>query len=89
MVGRDGSPLHLQGLPAAFNTTFAPESHAVVDYRSYLRTDLARQREFLRQLQDRGVRVTSRGTWFLSAAHTDADIDETLAAAEAALRELG
>ena len=43
--------------------------------RRTLATDRARQRRFLRALQDRGVRVTARGTWFLSAAHDDADIE--------------
>ncbi len=79
-----GLPLHVQGLGTVFNTCFT-EQPLVTDYRSYQQADLDRQRRWLRALQDRGVRVTSRGTWFLSAAHTDADIDETLAAAERAL----
>jgi glutamate-1-semialdehyde 2,1-aminomutase len=84
-LGRQrGSSLHVQGLPAAFNTTFGIPG-PVRDYRSYAATDLDTQRRFLRALQDRGVRVTARGTWFLSAAHDDADIDATLAAAAEAL----
>jgi len=43
---------------------------------------------FLQALQDNGVRPTSRGLWFVSAAHDDALIDETLAAAEQALGQL-
>lgn len=42
---------------------------------------------FLESLQDHGVRPTSRGLWFVSAAHDDALIEQTLAAAEQALRE--
>jgi glutamate-1-semialdehyde 2,1-aminomutase len=84
---RTALPLHVQGLGTVFNTCFTTQSE-VTDYRSYQRTDLERLRRFLRALQDHGVRVTSRGTWFLSAAHTDADIDETLAAAEKALASL-
>ena len=84
---RAGEPLLVQGLGMAFNTAFTdlPE---VTDYRSYQRTDLARQKRFLRALQDRGVRPTSRGTWFLSTAHTAADVDQTLRAAEGALAAL-
>lgn len=37
------------------------------------------------QLQQRGVRMTSRGLMFMSAAHTDSDIDLTLQAFEASL----
>ena len=32
--------------------------------------------------------MTGRGTWFLSSAHTLRDIDDTLAAADDALRTL-
>jgi glutamate-1-semialdehyde 2,1-aminomutase len=39
-------------------------------------------------LMDRGVNVVPRGLWFLSSAHTEADIDETVAIAEDALRAL-
>jgi len=58
----------------------------VTDYRSYQQcSDGARLRGFLHALQEHGVRPTSRGTWFLSTAHTDADVEETIRAAEAAL----
>ncbi len=78
-----GVDLLIQGLPAAFNTTFGTSSY--VDYRSYIATDRDRQRRFLRALQDRGVRVTARGTWFLSAAHDETDIDASIRAAGDAL----
>jgi glutamate-1-semialdehyde 2,1-aminomutase len=82
------SDLRVQGLGMVFNTAFGgPEF--VHNYRDYARTDAARQRRFLTELQHRGVRVTSRGTWFLSLAHTDADIDFTLEAARGALEVLG
>jgi glutamate-1-semialdehyde 2,1-aminomutase len=43
---------------------------------------------FLQGLQDHGVRPTSRGLWFVSAAHDDALIDKTLEAAGWALGDL-
>lgn len=43
---------------------------------------------FLRNLQDQGVRPTSRGLWFVSAVHDEALIDETLVAAERALGDV-
>ncbi len=72
---------------AAFNTTFG--RGPVRDYRSYIATDRVRQQRFLRALQDRGVRVTARGTWFLSAAHDESDIERTLAAAGESLTVVG
>ena len=86
-AARLGSDLIVQGLGAAFNTTFG--RGPVRDYRVYLATDRARQQRFLRALQDRGVRVTARGTWFLSAAHDEADIERTLDAAADALTVVG
>jgi glutamate-1-semialdehyde 2,1-aminomutase len=79
--------LHVQGLPAAFNTCFL-DADEVTDYRVYARHDAERQVAFLRALQEQGVRVTSRGTWFLSTAHGDAEVERTLEAAEAALASL-
>ena len=43
---------------------------------------------FLERLQNHGVRPTSRGLWFVSAAHDDDVVDKTLAAAKRALDEL-
>ena len=74
-----GSNLMVQGFGSVFNTTFG--GGPVRTYREYIATDLACQRRFLVGLQDRGVRVTGRGTWFLSSAHTDADVDRTIEAA--------
>ncbi len=82
-----GVSAHVQGVGQAFNVSFGHDAY-IGDYRDYARTDLAMQRRFNVALQENGVRVTSRGTWFLSAVHTDADIDGSIAAARAALRSL-
>jgi glutamate-1-semialdehyde aminotransferase len=44
--------------------------------------------QFVDALLDCGVRITTRGTWFLSTAHTKADVEETLAAARKAMLAL-
>lgn len=76
-------PLQVSGFPAAFHTCFA--QHPIHDYASYMRADHKRLAAFLGALLQRGVRPTSRGTWFLSTAHSDQDIEATLAAVDAAL----
>ena len=59
-------------------------SHAR-DYRTFVPRDTEKYKRFAAALQDRGVRVVPEGIWFVSTAHTDADVDQTLAAvAEAA-----
>ena len=39
-------------------------------------------------LKDRGVRPTSRGLWFVSTAHSDADVAETVGRLDEALGAL-
>ncbi len=79
-----GAGLVVQGLGSVFHTYFGGQQPPV-DYRSYCATDRARLSRFVDTLLDCGVRITSRGTWFLSTAHSQADIDETLAAARQAM----
>ena len=75
----------IQGYGGAFWLDFgpvAPRSHA--DVRAL---DRSRYRAFVPLLEEEGVRVHLRGVWYLSTAHSRADIDATVAAARrAALR---
>ena len=84
---RHGLPLHVQGFGSVFNTCFLRDV-PVRDYPGYQRADLAMQRRFLVELQERGVRPTARGTWMLSFAHTDTDVLATLDAADRALEAM-
>jgi glutamate-1-semialdehyde 2,1-aminomutase len=79
-----GVPLLVQGLGPVFHTAFTSVA-AITDYRSYCSADAGRLSRFVSALFDRGVRITGRGTWFLSTAHTDADVEITLDAADKAL----
>ena len=69
------SNLKVQGFGPCFSTFFSDLTE-VSDYQSYRRTDLNRQARFLEHLVVAGVRPTSRGTWFISTAHSDDDIEE-------------
>jgi glutamate-1-semialdehyde 2,1-aminomutase len=84
-AGPNGTPSGRPSREAEGASGGAP-APGVSDYRAYAGLDVARQRAFLRALQDGGVRVTARGTWFLSTAHSDADVEQTLRVAERALR---
>ena len=77
----------VQGLGPVFHTAFTDAS-VVEDYRSYCQADAGRLSGFLGGLLHRGVRITGRGTWFLSTSHTRGDIKQTLCAADEVLREL-
>ena len=85
-AGRLGLDLQISGLPAAFHTCFA--SHPIHDYATYMQADRRRLDAFMSALLEGGIRPTSRGTWFLSTAHTESDIEGTLEAVDRALQLL-
>ncbi|HXK95406.1 MAG TPA: aspartate aminotransferase family protein, partial [bacterium] len=76
-----------RGVPPVFHVSFVPSpSVPVTDYRTAQQADKALARRFWIELQERGVRVIPEGLWFVSTAHTERDVEETVNAAAAALR---
>lgn len=84
---RHGLPLHVQGLPGVFNTCFTSDA-PIRTVNAYAGADATLLGRFLVALQEQGVRPTARGTWFLSTTHDPEVVDRTIAAADAALRDL-
>jgi glutamate-1-semialdehyde 2,1-aminomutase len=72
-----GVQVQVQGPGPMFHVAFADEP--LTDYRTAAKQDTARYHRFTAALMERGVRVLERGLWYVSTAHTEADIDETLA----------
>ena len=87
MARRHGESVQVFGVGPAFHLAFTDEAD-IHDYRSFIRTDGARRDRFNARLHSESVRITARGTWFLSAAHSDEDIEESLAAADRAFPAL-
>jgi glutamate-1-semialdehyde 2,1-aminomutase len=75
-----GLPVLAQGPGPMFHLGFTklPE---VCDYRDTLSYDKALYARFVLAMQLRGIRLIGRGLWYLSAAHTEAEIDHCLAVA--------
>jgi glutamate-1-semialdehyde 2,1-aminomutase len=84
---RKGIPLLVQGLGPVFNTAFTDQA-SIQSPRAYTATDAARLDRFIDALLSYGIRITPRGTWFLSLSHTDEDIEETIRAVSLALSEV-
>lgn len=89
-LARDhGVPLQPQGPGLVFHTAMlraGVEPGPIRDYRDYVRRhDAARWTHLRRCLLEEGVRAIERGLWFISLAHTEADIDETLTRAAVAM----
>ena len=77
----------VQGFPQIFHVALGT-STPFSNYRDSLAADKARYVNFTTALLSHGVRALERGAWFLSTAHDDAVIDETIAAVEAAAKEV-
>ena len=85
---RFGVPIRPQGPGLVFHTAMlkpGAEEGPIRDYRDYSRRhDAPRWGHLRRCLLEEGVRSIERGLWFLSLAHSEADVAETLARAERA-----
>src|SRR5690606_38673314 len=78
-----GVPSVVTGFPQIFHVGFGLTEPAR-DHRDLARVNRARYVRFCGELLARRVRALERGVWFLSAAHDEAVIDETIEAAAAA-----
>ncbi|RIK39396.1 MAG: aspartate aminotransferase family protein [Chloroflexi bacterium] len=86
-AAESGQPLCVLGPGPMFHTAFTTE-RAIRNYRDTLAFDRTRLGLFVQQMQERGIRLIGRGLWYLSAAHTEADIDQAIETARAVLREI-
>jgi glutamate-1-semialdehyde 2,1-aminomutase len=74
---KSGHELLVQGPGPMFNTAFTNLNKAR-DYRDTLAFNKAKLGVFIAGMHDRNVRVIGRGLWYISAAHTDEDIDHAI-----------
>jgi glutamate-1-semialdehyde 2,1-aminomutase len=84
---RHGVPMLVDG-PGPVFQTYLTDQAAVTDYRSFAACDRPAMARFHAGLYAAGINIVPRGLWFLSTEHTDAQIDETIQAADDVLRSL-
>jgi glutamate-1-semialdehyde 2,1-aminomutase len=82
---KSGRNISIRGLPPCLNVSFG-ERGDVTDYRTFATRDVAMHERFWEQLHEAGVRTIPEGTWFVSAAHTDEDVAQSLEVVEQVLR---
>jgi glutamate-1-semialdehyde 2,1-aminomutase len=83
-----GLPARLSGVGPMFHLGLGDEDAAVMDYRSFVKfTDTAKGQRFADLLLQFGVRFIPRGMWYLSTAHTEAEVGTTLKAVQKAVKE--
>jgi glutamate-1-semialdehyde 2,1-aminomutase len=80
-------PMRINRVESLFTLFFA--SYDVVDFQSAQGSDMSRYAEFFHRLLRQGVFVAPSGyeAWFVSTAHTNEQLDQTVAAAELFLQE--
>ncbi|HRN55136.1 MAG TPA: aspartate aminotransferase family protein [Agriterribacter sp.] len=69
-----GHKILVQGPGPMFNISFT-DIPAIKDYRDTFSGDKSLLGKFISEMHNRGVRIIGRGLWYISAAHTAADID--------------
>jgi glutamate-1-semialdehyde 2,1-aminomutase len=74
---QNNSNLLVQGLGPMLHTGFT-HLPAVYDYRDVLMYDKVKLNKFIAGMHDNGIRIIGRGLWYISAAHTEADINTAL-----------
>lgn len=81
------TPLRIQGMGPMFHAGFTTRTAVrnLADTMEYDKTSYAR---FAAGMQDRGIRLIGRGLWYISAAHTEADIEHAIATATEVLGEM-
>ncbi|GAK40499.1 glutamate-1-semialdehyde aminotransferase [Paenibacillus sp. TCA20] len=79
---RNGIPLTINRIRGSFSTHFC--DHPVTNYEEAQDTDGEAFAAFFRHMLNRGVHLapSKYEAWFLTTAHTEADIDATIEAAE-------
>jgi len=79
--------LLVQGPGPMFNIGFT-DLKKVKDYRDTLMFDRAKLGKFISAMHDEKIRVIGRGLWYISAAHTEEDIDHAIEVSQKVLNNL-
>jgi glutamate-1-semialdehyde 2,1-aminomutase len=85
ILAKAGIKATVVGEPPLFDVLFTDQP--VKDYRDTLKGDKAMAARFNKALRERGL-MKGESKYYVSVAHTQADIDHTIAAWEGAVREL-
>jgi glutamate-1-semialdehyde 2,1-aminomutase len=86
-AAENGAALLVQGPGPMLHAGFTART-SVRNLTDTMEYDKAAYARFVAGMQDRGIRLIGRGLWYISAVHTEADIDHAIATAGAVLGEM-
>jgi glutamate-1-semialdehyde 2,1-aminomutase len=85
---RHGIDVLVQGPGPLFHLGFTV-AREVTDYRSHvINCDMKRYARFVALMLENGVRLVGRGMWYISAAHGEREVEESLKAVDRAFEKL-
>jgi len=87
LVSKHGVNLVIRGMGQVTYTGFCDDER-MESYRDCWRIDNEKVERWASLLKEHGIRIISRGIWYLSAVHSQAEIDQALLAADNALHLL-
>jgi glutamate-1-semialdehyde 2,1-aminomutase len=79
--------LLVHGLGPMFNVGFT-DLKKVNDYRDTLMFDRVKSGKFIGAMHDNKIRIIGRGLWYISAAHSEEDIDRAIEVAKEVLQKI-
>ena len=79
--------LLVQGPGPMFHVGFT-DLKAVKDYRDTFAFDRVKLNKFISAMHDNKIRIIGRGLWYISAAHSEEDIDKAIKIATKVLNEM-
>jgi len=82
-----GHALRVEGPGPMFAISFS-DSGKTYEYRDTLSADKGKLGKFIAGMHDEGVRVIGRGLWYISAAHTEDDIEQAIATSRKVLENI-
>jgi len=82
-----GQNMLVQGAGPMLHTGFT-SLETVKDYRDTLTYDKAKLSRFIAAMHNRGIRIIGRGLWYISAAHTEDEIQLAISTAKEVLTNL-
>jgi glutamate-1-semialdehyde 2,1-aminomutase len=80
-------PILINGVGSVFHLSFTKRLR-METFPDTLQVDAATKDQFLKYMLDSGVYLLPDGRWYISAAHTEADVRNTLGAVERAFHRL-
>ena len=86
-AAKTGQNLLVQGVGPIVHSGFT-EMKSVQEYRDTFTYDKSKLGKFIAGLHNKNVRVIGRGLWYISTAHSEADIDHAINSAEEVLSTL-